>query len=309
MIDELSCLAERRVTSIGGPQYGRRMSVSRRQLLLGAMAIAAGGGIWGTGLFPQRDRERGVAGGRAGTLSRLMVRDPTGRVSRVFVWRSAGSDSALVPVLYLLHGVPGTAAGAVTTGVVAATAAAVGAGLGPLVLVIPDGNGVRADTEWADASDGKDLVASRVIRSVIPAVEGNHPRLRRQRAIAGFSMGGYGAANLALQHPDLFGQWCSLDGYFRIDDPDKVFVDDTARDANSPDRHAVAGSDQRVLLIESRSEQGKLIPGEAARMQGLLNAAGAQVTVWKPSGPHSWTFVVSQWRPLLEWLKPGWIAV
>jgi S-formylglutathione hydrolase FrmB len=36
-------------------------------------------------------------------------------------------------------------------------------------------------------------------------------------------MGGYGATNLALRHPDLFGQLVSVAGYHHVDDPDGVF--------------------------------------------------------------------------------------
>jgi S-formylglutathione hydrolase FrmB len=215
-------------------------------------------------------------------------------------------ETASLPVIYLLHGVPGSAADASRTGIIAATAAAIENGIGPVVLVLPDGNGDRADTEWADSSDGRDLVATRVIRSVIPAVEGANPRPRGRRAVVGFSMGGFGAANLALRNPGRFGQWVSLDGYFRIDDPDGMFADRADRQANSPELHAAAASDQRVLLIEGLSEKGPLVPGEAIRMAGLLRRTGADVTVRMPAGSHSWPFVVSQWPPILQWLQTGW---
>jgi hypothetical protein len=67
------------------------------------------------------------------------------------------------------------------------------------VLAVPDGNGSHhRDTEWADAGDGSDRVEDRLLREVIPAVEGSHRRDAAHRAIGGFSMGGYGSINLAL---------------------------------------------------------------------------------------------------------------
>jgi S-formylglutathione hydrolase FrmB len=297
------------------------VKLTRRQLLGGSAAVvgvgaSAAGVYWrdetavaGPGQRTDIRRLRAAAAAatsKVGSLSRLVVTDPTGRRSPVFVWRPDGPDSADIPVLYFLHGVPGNAAGAAKTGVVEATAEAVHQRAGRrVVLVIPDGTGHRADTEWADSTDRVDLVATRVIGSVIPAVEGRHRRPARLRAIAGFSMGGYGAANLALQNPGLFGQWVSFDGYFKIDDPDGVFADQAARNANSPDRHAAAGDGQRVLLIEGANE-GKLVHGEAARMAGLLKQAGSDVTVWTRKAGHNWAFLLSQWTPLLDWLEAGW---
>jgi S-formylglutathione hydrolase FrmB len=297
------------------------VKLSRRQLLGGLTALvgvgasAAGaygleqettGDVTSTATPTTPGRLRAVAAATSGgSISRLVVTDPTGRRSPVLVWRPNGPDSADIPVVYLLHGVPGDAEGAAKTGVIQATAEVVRRKGRPLVLVIPDGTGHRADTEWADSTDRVDLVATRVIDSVIPAVEGQHRRPPRLRAIAGFSMGGYGAANLALHNPELFGQWVSLDGYFTIDDPDGVFADQDARNDNSPDRNVAAGADQRVLLIETPAE-GKLVRGEAARMGDLLQQAGASVTIWTRPGKHSWAFVVSQWTPLLDWLGAGW---
>jgi len=76
----------------------------------------------------------------------------------------------------------------------------------PLVVAAPDGNSpIHSDTEWGDASDGSDSVESFFLGTVIRAVEGAHRRDAGHRAIAGFSMGGYGAMNTALRHPQLLG--------------------------------------------------------------------------------------------------------
>lgn len=302
------------------------MKLTRRQLLAGLTALvgmgaSAGGVYWREYDRPARDvvgadatsgtgtrRIRSAAAAatsKSGSLSRLVVTDPTGRRNPVFIWRPDGPDSADIPVMYFLHGVPGSAENTTKTGIVEATARAVRQGHRPFVLVIPDGTGHRVDTEWADSSDRVDLVATRVIDSVIPAVEGRNRRPARLRAITGFSMGGYGAANLALQNPVLFGQWVSLDGYFKIDDPDGIFAGQAAQNTNSPDQHAAAGADQRVLLIQGTTE-GQLVDGEAPRMAGLLAKAGAAVTVWTREGGHTWTFVLSQWTPMLDWLAVGW---
>ena len=43
------------------------------------------------------------------------------------------------------------------------------------------------------------------------------------RAIAGFSMGGYGAMNIAMQNPGVFGQVVSIAGYFVVNDLSGMF--------------------------------------------------------------------------------------
>jgi enterochelin esterase-like enzyme len=235
-----------------------------------------------------------------GRVTRLAATDTTGRITPVIVWRPDVPDSAELPIVYFLHGTPGNADLTARTGVIDVTAAAVAAGLPPLVLVIPDGTGTRPDTEWGDATDGRDRVASRLVDVVLPLVEGTHRRAAAERALAGFSMGGFGAANLGLQHPDLFAQWASIGGYFHLEDPDRVFADPQSQAANSPDRHASRAAGQRVLLLESSTEE-KGARGEAPRMGDLLRAAGIDVTVRIADGGHSWAFVLHEWPGLLRW--------
>src|ERR1700678_1185314 len=50
------------------------------------------------------------AAGQHGTVSVLEIRGPSDRqLHPVWVWRPPGPDSATIPVLYFLHGYPGTA--------------------------------------------------------------------------------------------------------------------------------------------------------------------------------------------------------
>src|SRR5207245_2907553 len=94
---------------------------------------------------------------------------------------------------------------------------------------------VREDTEWANSADGADPLETFVTTAVTHAVEGAHPRPARLRTIAGVSMGGYGAMNIGLHQPTLYGQIVSVSGYFHIDDPDKVFAGNRKLEAaNSP---------------------------------------------------------------------------
>src|SRR5207244_11467016 len=92
------------------------------------------------------------------------------------------------------------------------------AGAAPCLVAVPNGwSDIKNATEWADSVDGQVRVESFIVSTAIPAVEGANRRDAAHRAIAGFSMGGYGSANLAEHHPDLFGQLVSIAGYYRID--------------------------------------------------------------------------------------------
>ena len=164
----------------------------------------------------------------SGTLRELRLRSPdSSRTLRsIYIYRPGGvTDTAKLPVLYLLHGLPGSA-GDIWTGFdgkkLLDTEFTHGAA--PYEVVTLDGHGTKhRDTEWADSADGADEVESFVLNVAIPAVEGAHRRDACHRAIAGFSMGGFGAMNLAQRHPDVFGQVAAVAGYFHLDDPDAVF--------------------------------------------------------------------------------------
>lgn len=106
------------------------------------------------------------------------------------------------PVLYLLHGNLGTEQSWVRNGNIAATAdALIAAGKIPAQLIV-----VPADPKfwWADGDEEKSLTA--FVQDLMPYIESNYRTLnaRDGRAIAGYSAGGFGAANIALQYPELF---------------------------------------------------------------------------------------------------------
>jgi S-formylglutathione hydrolase FrmB len=195
----------------------------------------------------------------------------------------------------------------VRTGLVAELDRWIAAGGTPFVFAAPDGNsGVRPDTEWADSADGADPLESGLLDAVRPAVEGSHPRAASVRALAGVSMGGYGALNIGLHHPELFGSLVSMSGYFHVDDPDGVFGDDPAwKDHNSPDRHVAAARRIRILLAEATSEDG-LVEGEADRMAALLRAAGAEVRTAVLAGNHGFGALTAHPDVLLDFLAAGW---
>jgi enterochelin esterase-like enzyme len=146
------------------------------------------------------------------------------------------------PVVYLLHGDPGGYRDWLHLGVPGILDAGIARGaLAPTVVVLPDGNGqATAASQWANRWDGHDRIEDSVLELVALVDREYRTRPdRRHRLVGGLSEGGFGAANLAARHPDIFGTAVSLSGYFHAHGP--VFgADPAARHANSPDE-LVAG--------------------------------------------------------------------
>jgi len=247
--------------------------------------------------------------GLRGTVSVLEIRGPSDtQAHQVWVWRPPGPDSAVIPVLYFLHGDPGSARDPFTAGLAATLDQRLREGYPPFVFASVDGNGERhADTEWANSRDGSDLVMDRVTQAAIPAVEGTHMRDAAHRAIAGFSMGGYGAMNIAMQNPGVFGQVVSIAGYFVVNDLSGMFGGSPALIArNTPSAHPCQARGMQVLLDEDASEPNPLIRGQAARMGRLLRACGVPVTVQFAPGTHDWAYAAAALRQSFTFLTGNW---
>ena len=234
--------------------------------------------------------------------------DVDGHRREFWVYRPGVPESADLPIVYLLHGYPGNERAVADSGIAPALEQLFASGVPPFVVVAPNGqSSSRSDTEWTDSADGQVRLENFIVNDLIPAVEGGHRRDRAHRALAGFSMGGFGAMNLGLKHPDLFGQIVSIAGYFRVDDPDGM-GDDNAQwaAANSPDQHLAAGAASRILLITAAGEHDPLIAGEAQRFGRLAEAAGQHPAVVTAPGTHTFDLVVAQMPTVARFLAGGW---
>ncbi|HZO48989.1 MAG TPA: alpha/beta hydrolase-fold protein [Gaiellaceae bacterium] len=118
------------------------------------------------------------------------------------------------PVVYLLHGMPGGPeeyVGSLAIARLADRLIASGA-VRPFLAVMPAaGPSARYNGEWAGPWEDY------LVRGVVPWVDAHLPTLARAsgRTIAGLSAGGYGAVDVALRSPALFGRVESWSGYFR----------------------------------------------------------------------------------------------
>ena len=125
--------------------------------------------------------------------------------------------TARYPVLYLLHGGAGGNSAQWTTGGGAAEAITAGK---PIITVMADGGKVGWFTNWVDQSQGAQRWADFYLTQLIPWVDANLRTIaaKNGRAIAGLSMGGYGAVRLAQDRPDLFASVASFSGAVDLGD-------------------------------------------------------------------------------------------
>jgi len=249
-----------------------------------------------------------VSGPGTVQLLQLPSGDADDSTREVWVYRPAVADSAVLPVVYFLHGYPGSDRDVDGINLAGLLDQQFLAGAAPFVVAVPNGwSDIKNDTEWADSVDGEVRVESFVASTAIPAVEGANRRDAAHRAIAGFSMGGYGSANLAEHHPDLFGQLVSIAGYYRIDDLSGMGAGSPAwEEAYSPDRHVDALAGTRTLLIVDSQEADPLIQGEGERFAGLQRAQGQNPAFVVAPGDHSWPMVAGQVPAVVAFLNAGW---
>jgi enterochelin esterase-like enzyme len=168
-----------------------------------------------------------------GTVQHIKVASAAlgGRSQDVYVYLPPGyaqHPQRRYPVLYLLHGFPGrplaflltVRMGVVEDELVAKREAQ------PLILVMPFGStGTFTDKEWADGTGAAEGWGTFVSRDVVHAVDMHYRTVRSRlaRGIGGLSEGGYGAINLALQHPREFSFVESWSGYERAPRNHSIF--------------------------------------------------------------------------------------
>jgi S-formylglutathione hydrolase FrmB len=117
------------------------------------------------------------------------------------------------PVVYLLHGMPGSPWSYIRSLSLASLSDTLitRREARPFIAVIPvAGPTGHYDGEWAGPWEDY------VVDDVVPWVDAHLPTIASPagRTIAGLSAGGYGAVDIALRHPGLFGQVESWGGYF-----------------------------------------------------------------------------------------------
>jgi S-formylglutathione hydrolase FrmB len=139
------------------------------------------------------------------------------RVRITFPTNYFSSGNTRFPVLYLLHGGAGANSAQWTTGggIVEQQTANLG-----LITVMPDGGKVGWYTNWKNQQGGAQNWADFHINQLIPWIDSNlrTNAAKSGRAIAGLSMGGFGAVRYAQDRPDLFAFVASFSGAVDLGD-------------------------------------------------------------------------------------------
>jgi enterochelin esterase-like enzyme len=258
-------------------------------------------------------RERFTPAGYGGFSETVLAGKRSGVTSQVYVWtppQYATEPREAFPVLELLHGVPGDPQGWMgPMQVVAHLEAAMATGtVHPYILVVPsvtpsssqaapwnnpecsDIPGYASSATWL-TQDVRDMVLSN-FRALDSAVGWG---------VMGYSTGGFCAAKLVLQYPDLYHAAVSLSGYY-TPESEALTSDPWLDRANSPQWMLGHERTPAVSLLMTGSGQDPEDPVSeitqllaAARANPLSRATEVQSFVAPIGGGHN----QSAWEKML----------
>jgi enterochelin esterase-like enzyme len=256
-----------------------------------------------------------------GTVEKVTYRSPSlGGITRyfeIYLPRPYSiNTNERYPVFYLLHGSPGTPSGWMYQAHAAATADILLA-LGkarPTILVSAYGQGpIYPFSEWANSLDGRQKMEDAVAIDLVRFVDSHYRTLAYPagRAIGGLSSGGFGATNIALHHPDIFGSVMSVGGYFKAVNTGPVFAGRESaiyRAYNSPLEYVQTPSGNRAahqihFVIGAASHDG-VYYRDALVFYHVLSKLGVPVQLLTVKGGHSWTVWGNEFASILPLLDP-----
>jgi enterochelin esterase-like enzyme len=230
------------------------------------------------------------------------------------------------PVIELLHGSPGDPSAWVNVmNVVPIYLNAMDSGRAkPAVLIMPDTDGGRQYGLQCLNDPGGVQDMTYVAQEVPDWAAANLRVMPPGLAwgVAGYSEGGYCAANIALQNPALFGYAGSLSGYFSPIESQvpldgkaggtPVDVNDFAHSKkllliNSPDEYItrvpVTVSVPQFFLAAGAADDGDVQAAELFRQELLLRDADVPLDII-PGGGHQAMVWRAALTPMLDWMTP-----
>jgi enterochelin esterase-like enzyme len=230
------------------------------------------------------------------------------------------------PAIELLHGSPGRPSAWVDVmNVVPIYLNAMASGkASPAVLVMPDTDGgLQYGLQCLNDPGGvQDMtyVADEVPDWTVANLRVQPPG--PAWGVAGYSEGGYCAANIALQHPNMFGYAGSLSGYFAPVESQvplggkaggkPIDVYDFARNKkllllNSPDEYVTrvptSVSVPQFFLAAGAADTGDVQAAELFKQELVLRDADVPLVII-PGGGHQATVWRAALTPMLDWMTP-----
>lgn len=209
-----------------------------------------------------------------------------------------GSGTVRYPVLYLLHGTPGSSDDWTAAGLPGVLDAMIDAGtIRPMIVVSPDVNAVDiAESSCLDSVHGGSQVETYLEDVVVPWVDAHFPTAddRRYRGIGGMSSGAYCALDQGLRHADLYGTILAVMPYGEPGAGGAHQLGSQAEvDAHSPDVYADTvplPDDLGVFLAYGSRESDDQVGRTAQDLGARLAARGVDVEIVEvPRRGHSWT--------------------
>jgi len=214
------------------------------------------------------------------------------------------------PTLYLLHGSPGSEHDWLAGGKADQSADSLIdlKKIPELIMIFPDGNGRPGETsEWGNSFDGHQFMETFVAVDLVRYVDQHYRTLAdpAHRGIGGLSMGGFGAMNIALHHPDIFGYVISLGGYYIAEG--SVWGNNAAYiQANSP--ADVLPHDKQAWKLHmyiGAATKDDPYYADAMRFVHELTQYHIPYTLDIQDGYHAWNVWQSQLYRALLWLHWG----
>jgi enterochelin esterase-like enzyme len=253
--------------------------------------------------------------------TRMKARSLDGRMRTVRVYLPPSYDTSATatrryPVVYLLHGWPGSDGNWVNLGKACQTADDLirNRKIPEVILVFPNGagTGLLGRSLWMDSYDGRGRIETYVAKDLVAWTDSLYRTVReaRARAVIGLSDGGTGAFNLAFRYPDLFGACASHSGEFclrRTKGDGKVVGPEPGATAflerNSPAEYVesiVERVKRLVLYFDCGSSDESMADNRAFHER--LTALGIPHEFHEFPGSHDWSY----WR---EHLRDSLVAV
>jgi enterochelin esterase-like enzyme len=221
-------------------------------------------------------------------------------------YRGAAAAGRRFPVLYLLHAPVGYARNYVQVGGLAVRMDTLIARhrIRPFIVVVPEAHSpFGTDHEWADTADGN---YSGFVLDTVREVDSHWATVpaRGARMLAGLSAGGYGAANITLHNPELFGSFESWSGYFTQMRTDAFKGASAALlRANDPAQYlAVAAARLHRHPLRAFLYQGyqdDVPPAVMVAFANRLKATGSRVSWALYGGSHDWRLWRAQFSHML----------
>ena len=219
-----------------------------------------------------------------------------GRTERLLLYLPPGYEkgSTRYPVLYLVHGqgdVPDSWTNAGRANLILDNLIAAGKAK-PMILVMPAGHAVSFSTSPGVSVNNNDLFAQYLVKEAIPAIEGKYRVAAgaRNRALAGFSMGGELTILTGFRHPDLFSALGIFSAGLRSEFAAQfqpALTDTTGLRAKG-----------RTLWM-SAGDTDTALP-RAQAFAELMAKSGIQAEFKTYQGPHNW----ARWRLSLTDFAP-----